>query len=217
MSALTRPALLLLGTHRLNSNGAGLASWVTGVWNQRLSARDPASSQAKLEPSRDILKNLPSDFEGPITDSDMPAAIDASEKYSSEPVRAWSKRVRDSSAVVIVTPEYNGSYPGGLKNAIDHLYFEWKAKPVLVVTYGGRGGLYVTEALKNLLGKGMKANLVDVINVPLPSEFMRTNKRVSVETPDEFLQDYQSKLSTAIDATLAAAEEQTDNSKAASL
>ncbi|MBN8727912.1 MAG: NAD(P)H-dependent oxidoreductase [Xanthomonadales bacterium] len=41
-----------------------------------------------------------------------------------EPGRAFKKAIEDSDAILIVTPEYNRSIPGGLKNAID-----WASRP----------------------------------------------------------------------------------------
>ncbi|MFG1775959.1 NADPH-dependent FMN reductase [Micromonospora sp. NPDC049048] len=36
----------------------------------------------------------------------------------------------------MVTPGYNHSFPGSLKQAIDHAYDEWQAEPVGFVSYG---------------------------------------------------------------------------------
>lgn len=49
----------------------------------------------------------------------------------------------------MVTPEYNHSYPGPLKHAIDSLGKQWHAKPIGFVSYGGMsGGLRAVEALR---------------------------------------------------------------------
>jgi NAD(P)H-dependent FMN reductase len=45
-----------------------------------------------------------------------------------------------AEAFVVVTPEYNHSFPASLKNAIDWHYTQWRAKPVGFVSYGGMGG-----------------------------------------------------------------------------
>ncbi|MFJ8761204.1 NADPH-dependent FMN reductase [Streptomyces cyaneofuscatus] len=56
-----------------------------------------------------------------------------------------------SDAFVIVTPEYNHSFPASLKNAIDWYVDEWKAKPVGFVSYGGiAGGLRAVEQLRQI-------------------------------------------------------------------
>ncbi len=58
-------------------------------------------------------------------------------------------RMGAADAFVVVTPEYNHSYPGPLKHAIDSLGEEWRAKPVGFVSYGGMsGGLRAVEALR---------------------------------------------------------------------
>jgi NAD(P)H-dependent FMN reductase len=59
--------------------------------------------------------------------------------------------VGDADAFVIVTPEYNRSFPASLKQAIDFAYDEWQAKPVGFVSYGsGSDGLYAVEALRTV-------------------------------------------------------------------
>ncbi|MGN5633863.1 NADPH-dependent FMN reductase [Streptomyces sp. AC154] len=54
-----------------------------------------------------------------------------------------------SDAFVVVTPEYNHSFPAALKNALDWFLTEWAAKPVGFVSYGGlAGGLRAVEHLR---------------------------------------------------------------------
>lgn len=61
----------------------------------------------------------------------------AARRYTQPHTIRWSNRVDRADAVVIVTPEYNHSFPASLKNALDFLYSEWQNKPVGVVSYGG--------------------------------------------------------------------------------
>lgn len=62
---------------------------------------------------------------------------------------AITPRLAAADAFVVVTPEYNHSFPGALKNLIDAHYGEWRAKPVGFVAYGGlSGGLRAVEALR---------------------------------------------------------------------
>jgi len=57
--------------------------------------------------------------------------------------------------IIIVTPEYNGGYPGALKNVIDVLVEEWKHKPVGLSTVSGGqfGGVQSITSLQFNLWK----------------------------------------------------------------
>ncbi|KMQ50386.1 NADPH-dependent FMN reductase [Chitinispirillum alkaliphilum] len=52
------------------------------------------------------------------------------------------KLIVESDTLIIVSPEYNGSMPGVLKNALDHYIDEYEDKTVGIVTVskGPRGG-----------------------------------------------------------------------------
>jgi NAD(P)H-dependent FMN reductase len=61
----------------------------------------------------------------------------------------FAERIGAAAAIVVVTPEYNHSYPGPLKSAIDGVGAQWRGKPVAFVSYGGlSGGLRAVEALR---------------------------------------------------------------------
>ena len=64
----------------------------------------------------------------------------------------FSDTIASADAVVIVSPEYNGSMPGVLKNALDYIYGEWFRKPVGIVTVsaGGFGGVQLHNHLQLL-------------------------------------------------------------------
>ncbi|QTD99455.1 NADPH-dependent FMN reductase [Streptomyces cyanogenus] len=60
-----------------------------------------------------------------------------------------SPRLAAADAFVVVTPEYNHSFPAVLKNLVDWHLREWQAKPVGFVSYGGLGGgLRAVEQLR---------------------------------------------------------------------
>jgi chromate reductase len=83
------------------------------------------------------------------------------EELEAETPAAWMAfrdRVRPVDAVLFVTPEYNRSVPGGLKNAIDvgsRPYGEsvWSRKPAAVVTVspGAIGGFGANHHLRQSL------------------------------------------------------------------
>jgi NAD(P)H-dependent FMN reductase len=49
--------------------------------------------------------------------------------------------------------------PAALKNAIDHLYREWRDKPAAIVSYGGHGGGKCASQLREVLS-GIKIRVV---------------------------------------------------------
>lgn len=66
-------------------------------------------------------------------------------------VEAFTRRIDQADAVVLVTPEYNHGYPASLKQALDSARSEWQAKPVGFVSYGGiAGGLRAVEQLRQV-------------------------------------------------------------------
>lgn len=81
-----------------------------------------------------------------LADADLPAALPA---RAHPAIDAFTARLDDAGAFVVVTPEYNHSFPASLKQAIDVAQAEWNAKPVALVSYGGiSGGLRAAEHLR---------------------------------------------------------------------
>ncbi|MCD0452037.1 NAD(P)H-dependent oxidoreductase [Actinocorallia sp. API 0066] len=63
-------------------------------------------------------------------------------------------RLEAADAFVVVTPEYNHSYPASLKNLVDWHFTQWQAKPVGFVSYGGvSGGLRAVEHLRGVFAE----------------------------------------------------------------
>ena len=88
-----------------------------------------------------------------LAEPDLPLAMPAFGSVPSAAVVAEVEKVTPrlaaADAFVVVTPEYNHSYPASLKNAIDWHRSEWAAKPVAFVSYGGiSGGLRAVEHLR---------------------------------------------------------------------
>lgn len=74
-------------------------------------------------------------------------------------VQKWLAKVGEADAYVFVSPEYNHSVSGVLKNAIDFLVNELNQKPAAVVTHGGVGGARAATHLKEILSES-KATII---------------------------------------------------------
>lgn len=66
---------------------------------------------------------------------------------------AFSLELSRADGIILISPEYHGSYTGVLKNAIDHFWNEFKKKPIGVVSTGsGRfGGINASSEMQNLV------------------------------------------------------------------
>jgi NAD(P)H-dependent FMN reductase len=75
--------------------------------------------------------------------------------YSEPIVREWNRRVKQGDAFLFITPEYNHSVPGVLKNAIDSVFvsYAFRNKPAAMVGYSGSnvGGARAVEHLAHIL------------------------------------------------------------------
>jgi NAD(P)H-dependent FMN reductase len=76
-----------------------------------------------------------------------------------EPVKALRQAASEADAALVVTPEYNGSIPGVLKNAIDWLSRPFgssalKGKPAAVIggSFGQYGGVWAHDETRKTFG-----------------------------------------------------------------
>lgn len=78
-------------------------------------------------------------------------AIDPRTQWPTIDFMRFKRQIDAADAVLVVTPEYNRSYPGALKLLIDSATQEWNAKPIAFVSYGGvSGGLRAVEHLRHV-------------------------------------------------------------------
>jgi NAD(P)H-dependent FMN reductase len=87
----------------------------------------------------------------------------------SDKLRTFAQKIERADAVIIVSPEYNGSFPASLKNAVDVLYKEWYRKPIGIVgvSSGNFGGVNMIIALQSLFLR-IKA-IPSSTNFPIPN------------------------------------------------
>lgn len=78
------------------------------------------------------------------------------------------RRIDRADAAILVTPEYNHSFPAPLKALIDSVHDEWRAKPVAFVSYGGQsGGLRAVEQLRLVFAELDAVAIRDGVAFPL--------------------------------------------------
>ncbi len=129
--------VVILGTNRPIRNGRKVADWFMAE-----AAKDSRFHFELVDLSE---LNLPW--------LDEPVPPKASTNYQHEHTRSWAKQIADADGYVVVTPEYNHSYPAVLKNALDYLYYEWGQKPMAFVGYGVEYGYRAIEHLRQVAVK----------------------------------------------------------------
>lgn len=90
--------------------------------------------------------------------------------YSDDRVRGWNKKIAEADAYLFITPEYNHSIPGELKNAIDSVFvsFAFRNKPLAMVGYSGGvgGGIRAIEHLNQVAVELEMAPLRSTVVLP---------------------------------------------------
>ncbi len=147
---------IILGSTRTGRLGESVATWV----HER--ARDRPGAEYELVDLADH----------PLPHLEAATPASRSRAYPSEQTAIWSSRIRAFDGHVFVTPEYNHSIPGVLKNAIDHLYPEWNNKAAGIVSYGGwSAGTRAAEQLRLILAEVRIATVRDQVALSTIHDF----------------------------------------------
>lgn len=80
----------------------------------------------------------------------VPPAM-ANGAYDEAKTTSWSETIKSYEGFVFVTPEYNASVPGTMKNAFDLLKVEWEGKPVGFLSYGSAGGVRAVNHWRDIV------------------------------------------------------------------
>jgi len=92
--------------------------------------------------------------------------------YQMPSTRAFSEVIDRAAAYIFVMPEYNHGYNSALKNALGHLFWEWRGKPVLLVSYGGvAAGARAAMALEPVL-IALQLQVVGFVPIPLIDQLL---------------------------------------------
>jgi NAD(P)H-dependent FMN reductase len=145
---------IILGSTRPGRNGEAVARWVHEIASTRKDAQYELVDIA--------------DFDLPLLDEPVPPSM---HKYSKPHTKRWAEKIDGLDAFVFVTPEYNHSTSGALKNAIDYLYAEWNDKAAAFVSYGSAGGVRAVEHLRGIMAELQIADVRGQVALSLFDDF----------------------------------------------
>jgi NAD(P)H-dependent FMN reductase len=125
--------MVIIGSTREGRFGPTVANWFVGEARQR------------PDLDIDVLDLAEAGLPDRLTGYETPPPVE---------VATVTPRLAAADAYVVITPEYNHSYPAPLKTLIDWHLEEWQAKPVAFVSYGGMsGGLRAVEHLRGVFAE----------------------------------------------------------------
>ena len=145
---------IILGSTRPGRNGKTVADWVL----------DKAQTRIGADYDLIDLANHPL----PHMDEPMSPMLG---QYTGEHTKAWAATIAPYDGYVFVTPEYNHSTSGVLKNAIDYLYAEWNTKAAAFVSYGSVGGARAIEHLRAVCSELQIAHVRQQLSFSMFTDF----------------------------------------------
>lgn len=125
-----------------------------------------------------IVKLAPADFSfKPVQIGDLPLYNQDDDAQQADSVKRLKAEILAAQGLLFVTPEYNRSIPGVLKNAIDHAsrpygQSAWAGKPagVIGVSVGAIGTALAQQHLRNVLA------YLDVPTLGQPEAFIQAKE-----------------------------------------
>jgi NAD(P)H-dependent FMN reductase len=145
---------IIVGSTRPGRNGKAVADWVL----------DKAASRTGA--NYELIDLV--DFPLPHMDEAIPPSAG---QYAGEHTKAWAAKIGAYDGFIFVTPEYNHSTSGVLKNAIDYLYAEWNNKAAAFVSYGSLGGARAIEHLRAICSELQIAHVRQQLSFSLFTDF----------------------------------------------
>ncbi|MEO3784616.1 NAD(P)H-dependent oxidoreductase [Actinocorallia sp. B10E7] len=115
----------------------------------------------------------------------LPAKGDQPDPEAAAVLARITPRLEQADAFVVVTPEYNHSYPASIKNLVDWHFTQWQAKPVGFVSYGGvSGGLRAVEHLRGVFAEMHAVTVRDQVSFANYWELFSEDGRPADERAD---------------------------------
>lgn len=162
---------IIIGSVRDGRFGPTVASWVAEI----ASARPDFAVDVVDLADVDLPLELPA----------VPPKI-AGDDYPRPAGMAAATAIIDrADAFVLVTAEYNHSYPASLKAFIDWHFTQWTAKPVAFVSYGGAaGGRHAVLHLENVMTELHAVTIRDGLAFPQYFTGWQDGRPVDPAAPD---------------------------------
>lgn len=151
---------VILGSTRQGRNGEAVAKWVL----------DKAADRNATYELVDLR-----DYPMPMFDGISPAYVPPQNPI----VQQFAARIGEFDGYIFVTPEYNHSFSGVLKNAIDSIYTEFNNKAAAFVSYGSFSGARAVEQLRLVASELQLAHVRQQVGFNLFTDF----ENMSVFTP----------------------------------
>ncbi|MCT9145721.1 NADPH-dependent FMN reductase [Streptomyces violarus] len=99
-----------------------------------------------------------------VAEAELPTSFEPTPEATAV-LSGITPKLARADAFVVLTPEYNHSFPAGLKNLVDWHFAEWRAKPVALVSYGGlSGGLRAVEHLRQVFAELHAVTVRDTVS-----------------------------------------------------
>ncbi len=127
---------VIVGSTRPNRVSDRVGKWVVGEANKLTGV------EAELV---DV-----ADYDLPMLDEPMSPQFNPDRQPNGQ-AKKWLDKLAEGDGYVLVTPEYNRSYPAALKNALDYIDFQFKQKPVALVAHGSTGGAQAVAHLRGMI------------------------------------------------------------------
>lgn len=136
---------VILGSNREGRFGPVVSNWFL------------ARAAERQDFTTEFIDLAEADLSAPLSSSPGPAVRAELDKVT--------PKLAGADAFVVLTPEYNHSFPAAIKALIDWHFGEWQAKPVGFVSYGGMsGGLRAVEQLRQIFAEMHAVTVRDTVS-----------------------------------------------------
>ena len=157
---------VILGTNRPSRASERVAKWVV--------------ESAKSEEGFEVELVDLADYPVPHFDEAISPRFNPNRKPN-EIAAKWLAKISEADGYIFVTPEYNHSFPGILKDALDYVAFEMLRKPATIVSHGTVGGARAAEQLKLVLTEARTAIIPEAVTLMGVNDILDEQGNLSVE------------------------------------